>query len=82
MTRPRSGAKRRTGGPFGGTKPQRVDAGVGVGYGFTAEALAELATRMAQGSIEALGTCAPWHVVEPREFLEVMNFSINEVEPT
>ncbi len=51
------------------------------GYGFTAEALAELATRMAQGSIEAVGACAPWHVVEPREFLEAMNFSINEVEP-
>ena len=51
------------------------------GYGFTAEALAELATRMAQGSIEAVGACAPWQVVEPREFLEAMNFSINEVEP-
>ncbi len=51
------------------------------GYGFTAEALAELATRMAQGSIEAIGACAPWQVVEPREFLEAMNFSINEVEP-
>jgi short subunit dehydrogenase-like uncharacterized protein len=51
------------------------------GYGFTAEALAELATRMAQGSIEAVGACAPWQVVEPREFLEAMKFSINEVEP-
>ncbi len=50
-------------------------------YGFTAEALAELATRMAQGSIEAVGACAPWHVVEPREFLEAMNFTISEVEP-
>lgn len=51
------------------------------GYGFTAEALAELATRMAQGSIEAVGACAPWQVVEPREFLEAMNFTITEVEP-
>ena len=51
------------------------------GYGFTAEALAELATRMAQGSIEAVGACAPWQVVEPREFLEAMNFTINVVEP-
>ncbi len=51
------------------------------GYGFTAEALAELAMRMAQGSIEAVGACAPWQVVEPREFLEAMNFSISEVEP-
>ena len=51
------------------------------GYGFTAEALAELATRMAQGSIEAVGACAPWQVVEPREFLEAMNFSVNVVEP-
>ncbi len=51
------------------------------GYGFTAEALTELATRMAQGSIEAVGACAPWQVVEPREFLEAMNFSISEVEP-
>ena len=52
------------------------------GYGFTAEALAELATRMAQGSIEAIGACAPSQVVEPREFLEAMDFSISEVEPT
>ena len=51
------------------------------GYGFTAESLAELATRMAQGSIEAVGACAPWQVVEPREFLEAMNFSVNVVEP-
>ena len=51
------------------------------GYGFTAEALAELGTRMAQGSIEALGACAPSQVVEPREFLKAMGFSINEVEP-
>ncbi len=50
-------------------------------YGFTAEALAELATRMAQGSIEAVGACAPWHVVEPREFLEAMDYTVTEVEP-
>ncbi|MCH8814546.1 MAG: saccharopine dehydrogenase NADP-binding domain-containing protein [Chloroflexi bacterium] len=52
-------------------------------YGFTADALAELAIRFADGGVapDRIGACAPAQVVEPREFLEATGFSVTEVEP-
>jgi len=52
-------------------------------YGFTADALTELATRFADGNVspDCVGACAPAQAVEPREFLEATGFSVREVEP-
>lgn len=47
-------------------------------YGFTAEALAELATRFADGKVEGAGALAPTQVVDPREFLAATGFKITE----
>lgn len=47
-------------------------------YGFTAEALAELATRFADGKAKGTGALAPAQVVAPRQFLEGMGFRLTE----
>ena len=52
-------------------------------YGFTADALAELAVRFADGRVapDGIGACAPAQVVKPREFLEATGFAVREVGP-
>jgi short subunit dehydrogenase-like uncharacterized protein len=50
-------------------------------YGFTATALAELATQMAGGNVDATGSCAPAEVVDPRNFLSARGFTVREVTP-
>lgn len=47
-------------------------------YGFTAEALAELATRFADGKVAGAGALAPAQVVDPREFLKATGFKVTE----
>lgn len=49
-------------------------------YGFTAEALAELATRFAAGKVTATGALAPAQAVDPREFLQALGVKITESE--
>lgn len=49
-------------------------------YGFTANALTELATRFAGHKVAASGALAPAQVVEPRAFLEAMGFTVREVD--
>jgi short subunit dehydrogenase-like uncharacterized protein len=50
-------------------------------YGFTARSLGELAVRMRDGRVDAVGARAPAEVVEAREFLEVTGLRIVEVDP-
>jgi len=50
-------------------------------YGFTATALAELATRMARGNVDATGSCAPAQVVDARGFLSATGYTVREVTP-
>lgn len=50
-------------------------------YGFTAAALAELATRMARGNVDATGSCAPAQVVDARGFLSATGYTVREVTP-
>lgn len=47
-------------------------------YGFTAEALAELATRFVAGKAAGAGALAPAQVVDPREFLATTGFEVRE----
>lgn len=47
-------------------------------YGFTAEALAELATRFAGGRVQSGGALAPSQAVEPREFLQTLGVKVTE----
>lgn len=49
-------------------------------YGFTAEALGELAVRMA-GGVDATGACAPAEVVDAASFLAATGVTVREVEP-
>jgi short subunit dehydrogenase-like uncharacterized protein len=49
-------------------------------YGYTADALSELALRLGAG-IDAIGPCAPAEVVDPAEFLATTGFSVREVSP-
>jgi short subunit dehydrogenase-like uncharacterized protein len=49
-------------------------------YGFTAEALSELALRMAAG-VDATGACAPAEVVESGPFLGTVGVRVREVSP-
>ena len=50
-------------------------------YGFTARSLGELATRMRDGLVDAVGARAPAEVVEPRPFLEATGMRVVEVDP-
>ena len=50
-------------------------------YGFTAEALAELGSRMCAGAVDAVGACSPAQAVEPAAFLAAMDCTVREVEP-
>lgn len=49
-------------------------------YGFTAEALSEVALRMA-GGVETAGACAPAQVVDAAEVLAATGVSVREVAP-
>jgi len=49
-------------------------------YGFTADALAELAIRLGDGA-DATGACAPAEVVDARQFLAATGFTSREVSP-
>lgn len=50
-------------------------------YGFTARALGELAVRMRDGQVDAVGARAPAEVVPPRPFLEATGLRVVEVDP-
>jgi short subunit dehydrogenase-like uncharacterized protein len=50
-------------------------------YGFTARALADLATRMRDNRVNVVGARSPAEVVEAREFLAGVEMTVVEVEP-
>ena len=48
-------------------------------YGFTAEALAELANRMCAGTVDAVGACSPAQAVPAAQFLSRLDVRVREV---